>query len=119
MNEERYGARAVVAKDNIYVAGGTGGRYVAVGRNSQTVEFIPTHGENPRWTLAKARMNGKRACFGLVWFNKGLFAVGGWDHEARRNRSTEWLKDANPEGEWEEDIPMQERVVLFGDLILL
>ena len=40
------------------------------------------------------------ACFGLAWFNGGLFSVGGiYGLDARSK--TELLKDANPEGEWE------------------
>ena len=51
LNEERYGARAVVAKDKIYVVGGN---------DNRTVECIPKNGENTRWTIMKPRMNVAR-----------------------------------------------------------
>ncbi len=105
-----------MAKDKIYVAGGDKGR---------TVEVIPKYGGE--WTLMKARMNVERHDFGLAWFNDGLLAVGGWQKVERQGAltqlralsSTEWLEDANPEGEWKEHIPMKTFTALFGDLVLL
>ena len=112
MNEGRGGASAVVAKGKIYVAGGEWYK--------QTVEFISLNGKDSRWTVMEARMNVDRSHFGLVWFDGGLFAVGGWVHSISETVGTsELLKDANPEGEWKERVPMERRIHYFGDLVLL
>ena len=79
----------------------------------QTVEFITINGKNSRWTMLEARMNVDRSHFGLVWFNGGLFAVGGLEKAA----SAELLKDADPEGKWNEHVRMERR--LSGDLVFL
>jgi len=106
LKEERYAAGAVVAKENIYVAGGY---------RTRTVEFIPKDGGE--WTVMKPTMNVERVGFGLAWFNEGLLAVGGYTRGGRS--STEWLEDANPEGEWEEHIPLEGCTAFFGDLAIL
>jgi len=109
LNEARYGARAVVAKEKIYVAGGHG--------RHRTVEFIPKSGGE--WTLMKEVMNVERIHFGLALFNGGILAVGGHDSNGAVHSSAEWLEDANPEGKWEVHIPMERAVLSFGDLAIL
>ena len=69
--------------------------------------------------MIKPRMNFDRMNFGLAWFNGGFFAVGGDGGPSRLTETTQLLKDANPEGEWEENAPMKRSVDYMGDLVIL
>ena len=109
LNEPRIGSRSILEDGKIYVVGG----------GAKSVEFIPKNGENTRWTLMEPRMNARRFGLGLAWFNGGFFVVGGQDPTS--DASSEYLKAANCQGNWESRILENsgpDHFVYFGNLVI-